>query len=119
MVQTIDMEAIRKLTRAQRMALIAKIWDTLAEEDDADLPISKAVLDEMERRAAEFDADPSIGIPHEEMMKRLRSGTSTARDVRESSNAILDEMERRSAELDVDPTKAVPHEEMMKRLRRI
>jgi putative addiction module component (TIGR02574 family) len=71
MVQTIDMEAIRKLSRAQRVALIAKIWDTLAEED-ADIPISDAVLDEMERRVAEYDADPSIGIPHEEMMRRLR-----------------------------------------------
>lgn len=73
MVQTIDMEAIRKLTRAQRMALIAKIWDTLAEEADADLPISKAALAEMERRSAELDADPSLAVSHEEMMKRLRS----------------------------------------------
>lgn len=70
MAQAIDMEAIRKLTPAQRIALIEQIWDTLAEEDA--VPVSKAVLDEMERRLAKFDADPSSGIPHDEMMRRLR-----------------------------------------------
>jgi putative addiction module component (TIGR02574 family) len=72
MPPTIDMDAIRKLSHAERLALIAKIWDTLAEED-ANIPISDAVMDEMERRAAEMDANPSMGISHDEMMKRLRS----------------------------------------------
>lgn len=70
MAQAIDMEAIRKLTPAQRIALIEQIWDTLAEENA--VPVSKAVLDEMERRLAKFDADPSKGISHDEMMRRLR-----------------------------------------------
>lgn len=71
MAQTIDIEAIRKLTVAERVALIDRIRETLI-DDDA-LPLPDALLDEMERRAAELDADPSKAIPHEEMMKRLRS----------------------------------------------
>jgi putative addiction module component (TIGR02574 family) len=69
MAQTIDMNEIRKLSVAERYALMARIWDTLAEDDEVRIP--DRVLDEMERRAAEFDADPSIGISHEEMMRRL------------------------------------------------
>jgi putative addiction module component (TIGR02574 family) len=71
MAQTIDIEAIRKLTVAERVALIDRIRETLI-DDDA-LPLPDALLDEMERRAAELDADPSKAIPHEEMMKRLRA----------------------------------------------
>ncbi|MCA8917961.1 MAG: addiction module protein [Planctomycetes bacterium] len=71
MAQTIDIDAIRKLSTTERLALIARIWDTLAEDDD--VPVSQGVLDEMDRRAAELDADPSSGIPYAEMMKRLRS----------------------------------------------
>lgn len=71
MAQTIDMEAIRKLSHAERLALMMQIWETLVDDDD--VPISDAVLDEMERRAAELDADPSKAISHDEMMRRLRS----------------------------------------------
>lgn len=70
MAQAIDMEAIRKLTPAQRIALIEQIWDTLAEED-AEVPVSQAAMAEMERRLAELDADPSKAISYDEMMKRL------------------------------------------------
>lgn len=71
MAQTIDMEAIRKLSTTERLALIEQIIETLAE----DAPVPTEVLDEMDRRLAEYDADPSIGVSHDEMMKRLRKLT--------------------------------------------
>lgn len=71
MAQTVDMDAIRKLSHAERIALMMQIWETLVDDDD--VPISDAVLDEMERRAAELDVDPSKAISHDEMMRRLRS----------------------------------------------
>jgi len=72
MAQAIDMEAIRKLTPAQRIALIEQIWDTLAEED-AEVPVSEAAMAEMERRAKELRENPESGVSHDEVVKWLRS----------------------------------------------
>ncbi len=71
MAQAIDMEAIRKLTPAQRIALIEQIWDTLAEED-AEVPVSEAAMAEMERRARELASDPSKAASQDEVKRRLR-----------------------------------------------
>lgn len=72
MAQTIDMDAIRKLTPAQRIALIEQIWDTLAEEN-AEMPVSETAKAEMERRAQELRDNPESGIGHEEVVQWLRS----------------------------------------------
>ncbi|MCG3182652.1 MAG: hypothetical protein ICCCNLDF_00716 [Planctomycetes bacterium] len=72
MAQTIDMDAIRKLTPAQRIALIEQIWDTLAEEN-AEMPVSETAKAEMERRAKELRENPESGLDHEEVVQWLRS----------------------------------------------
>lgn len=72
MAQTIDMDAIRKLTPAQRIALIEQIWDTLAEEN-AEMPVSETAKAEMERRAKELRDNPESGLDHEEVVQWLRS----------------------------------------------
>lgn len=72
MAQTIDMDAIRKLTPAQRIALIEQIWDTLAEEN-AEMPVSETAKAEMERRAQELRENPESGLDHEEVVQWLRS----------------------------------------------
>lgn len=71
MTQVVDMDAVRKLSYAERIALIEQIVATII-EDDVDCSVSEEVFAEMERRAAELDKDPSIAIPHDEMMERLR-----------------------------------------------
>jgi putative addiction module component (TIGR02574 family) len=78
MVQTIDMEAIRKLSRAQRWRLIVQIWDTLA-EDNLELPLTDKTKSEIERRVKEIQDNPDAGVSHEDMLKWLRSRTDAPR----------------------------------------
>lgn len=62
------------LTPDERRELAAR----LLEVDDAaeDPPLSDAMRAELDRRVAEFDANPAIGIPwevvYEESLKRVR-----------------------------------------------
>jgi len=72
MATTITIEAIRKLSHAERIALIARIWDTLAEED-ADIPVSDEALSEARRRVQELKDDPSKGMSLEETKAWLRT----------------------------------------------
>lgn len=71
MPQTIDMDAIRKLSRSERMALITRIWDTLAEED-AEIPLSEAAKAEICRRVQELKDNPAAGKSHEETLQWLK-----------------------------------------------
>ncbi|MBZ0138102.1 MAG: addiction module protein [Planctomycetes bacterium] len=72
MPQTIGIDAIRKLSNAEPLALIDSIWESLYEED-ANIPISKAAMAEMERRAKELRENPESGLSHDEVIKWLRS----------------------------------------------
>jgi putative addiction module component (TIGR02574 family) len=60
------------LTPAERRELAARLLEADTADDP---PLSEAQLAEFQRRSAEMDADPSIGIPWEEVyaatMKRL------------------------------------------------
>lgn len=72
MQQSIDQQALRKLSVEERLKLIEAIWDSLAEED-ADLPIDQEVLAEMRRRSQWARDNPDKLISHDEMKARLRS----------------------------------------------
>lgn len=72
MAQTIDMEAIRKLSPAERMALINQIWDTIA-DDDREVEVSAPAMAEMNRRLEEMKQDPSKSRSLEEVKRFLRS----------------------------------------------
>ncbi len=67
-----DMDAIRKLSVSERLALVEEIWDSISEEP-ASVPVSEAQLAEARRRLAEHDVDPATAIPWDEAEKRLRS----------------------------------------------
>jgi putative addiction module component (TIGR02574 family) len=71
MPQTIDIEAIRKLSVEQRLKLLDAIWETLV-DDDADIPVDPAVLAEMRRRGQWARENPDKLISHDEMKARLR-----------------------------------------------
>ena len=59
------------MTVPQRLDLIAKIWDSIPETDQA-LDVPEWHLKELERRIAAADADPSGVVPWEEAKSRLR-----------------------------------------------
>jgi putative addiction module component (TIGR02574 family) len=72
MTPTIDMDAIRKLSVADRLKLIDAIWETLADQD-ADIPVSDEVLTEMRRRVQELKDNPDSGMSLEEAREFLRN----------------------------------------------
>ena len=68
----LDLDAIRKLSVAERLALVEDIWDTIAHDPEA-VPVSDAQIAEARRRLAEHDANPASAVPWEEAESRLRS----------------------------------------------
>ena len=69
----LDMDAIRKLTVAERLALVEEIWESISENPEA-VPVSEAQLDEARHRLEVHDADPSTAISWSEVKKELGSG---------------------------------------------
>ncbi len=66
----------RSLSVDERLQLVGDIWDSIAEEAHATpevLPLSDAQKAELDRRLAEYDANPSTGIPMDEAMARIRA----------------------------------------------
>jgi putative addiction module component (TIGR02574 family) len=60
---------IRGLTAEERLALLGELWDSLAPED---IPLNEAQRTELDRRLDEFEADRDLGIPWEEVLRRIR-----------------------------------------------
>lgn len=66
----------RGLSVADRLQLVGDIWDSIAEEANCApdiLPLTDEQKVELERRVAEYDADPSTGVPMDEVLGRIRS----------------------------------------------
>jgi putative addiction module component (TIGR02574 family) len=70
----LDMEAIRKLSVSERLALLEEIWESIS-DDPTSVPVSEAQLAEARRRLAEHDADPTTAVPWDEAEERLRAQT--------------------------------------------
>ena len=52
-------EEIARLSRDERLALIAALWDSL---EDEDVPLTSAQKGELERRLAMLDGDTAEGV---------------------------------------------------------
>lgn len=67
---------ISSLTPQEKLDLIGELWDSF---DESDLPLTDALREELDRRAAEVDADIQagrpLGVPWAEVMRRLKSGS--------------------------------------------
>ena len=57
---------IDELTPAEKLELIGELWDSL---EAADVPLTQAQMEEIDRRMALADAEP--GAPWEEVLARL------------------------------------------------
>jgi putative addiction module component (TIGR02574 family) len=61
-----------KLTPAERIQLAQDLWDSIPEESE--LPtLSEEQKQELERRLAAHDQDPSSAVSHEEVRARLQA----------------------------------------------
>lgn len=59
---------IAKLSIAERLALIADLWDSVADED---LPLTQVQRDELDRRLSTFDADAAQAVSWETVKAEL------------------------------------------------
>jgi putative addiction module component (TIGR02574 family) len=67
------MEAIdiASLTPEQRLRLMEQIWDSLATTPDA-IPVPSAQREELSRRLDELDQVGPVGIPWDEVLRKVR-----------------------------------------------
>jgi len=69
----ISVAEILELPIAERIRLVELIWDSIAAVPEA-LPISDELKVDLDRRLAEFEADPESGSPWEEVRTRILQG---------------------------------------------
>ena len=72
-IQELEAEA-RKLSAAERAELAEAIWNSIADEANADpniLPLSDEQRAELDRRLADYHAHPETSVPWEEVKARL------------------------------------------------
>jgi putative addiction module component (TIGR02574 family) len=62
-----------KLSVSERIQLVEDIWDSIAAEELNTVELSQAQMAELHRRVAEHRADPSTGVPWEQVRSKLFS----------------------------------------------
>ena len=70
MSPTLKSLGIDRLTPQERLKLIGDIWDSLTPSDQSE--ITQSHKDELDRRLAAADADPSPGLPWQEVLTELQ-----------------------------------------------
>ncbi|HEX8740091.1 MAG TPA: addiction module protein [Casimicrobiaceae bacterium] len=65
---TLTHDDIVRLSTAERLRLIADLWDSI---ESADMPVSAAERDELLRRLESFDRDRPAGIAWEDLKTEL------------------------------------------------
>ncbi|HVO45261.1 MAG TPA: addiction module protein [Steroidobacteraceae bacterium] len=68
MTMPLTRDEIARLTAAERLALIAQLWDSL---DDAQLPVDPAQRDELARRLDSFEQDRTEAVTWEQLKAEL------------------------------------------------
>jgi putative addiction module component (TIGR02574 family) len=63
-------EQALQLPPEEKLELIGDLWDSL---DEADVPLTPEQIKELDRRLAEYERDPTRGIPLGEFLARLES----------------------------------------------
>ena len=61
---------IGKLPVDEQVVLVQRIWDNIA-QTESPLALSDVQKAELDRRSAELDADPEIGVPWEDAKRSL------------------------------------------------
>jgi putative addiction module component (TIGR02574 family) len=67
------LEDLRKLPIDERIQLVEDLWDSIAEDSlEQDCAISPELAAELDRRLAEYEADPGSALPWEIVRDRIR-----------------------------------------------
>jgi putative addiction module component (TIGR02574 family) len=67
-----ELEHLRKLPIAEKLRVVEELWDDIGQSDES-FPLPPWHRGEVERRAAELDADPSMALTREELWRRVDS----------------------------------------------
>lgn len=62
---------INQLSRDERLDLIQELWESLA-PTQYELALTDAQRNELDRRLDEMDADNTLGIPWDQVLKQIR-----------------------------------------------
>jgi putative addiction module component (TIGR02574 family) len=73
MSSTMQDLGIDRMSAEDRLRLIEEIWDSLSPADQGEIPESHR--EELDRRLAAANAEPSAGAPWEEVRARLQGGS--------------------------------------------
>jgi putative addiction module component (TIGR02574 family) len=71
MSPTLKSLGIDQLSVAQRILLVEEIWDSIVEEGE-EIPLTDAQKQDLQRRLANYEANPKAGSSWEEVKARLR-----------------------------------------------
>jgi len=71
MNHTADIAALFELPVEERIELVHALWDSIADEGPT-LPVSDALIEELHRRKALFDANPESGLTWEDVKRMAR-----------------------------------------------
>lgn len=63
---------IQKLTPAERLELVEELWNSLCDQPDA-VPLTDAQRAELDRRLDDLEREGSVGIPWDEVVRRIRN----------------------------------------------
>lgn len=69
-MKSLPVAELLELPVAERIRLVEILWDSVAAVPDA-VPISEELKVELNRRLAEFEADPEAGSPWDEVRRRI------------------------------------------------
>ena len=64
-------EQLFKLSAAERLELVEELWDSIGDRDVA-LSLTDEQREDLERRLAEADADPTGGSSWDDVSERIR-----------------------------------------------
>ena len=72
--RTLDLRKLRRLPVAERLKAVEELWDSIADEKpELAVPLTPALVAELESRLSEHGADPSSAIPWEQVRDELLS----------------------------------------------
>ncbi|MEX0725464.1 MAG: addiction module protein [Planctomycetaceae bacterium] len=67
---SIDTDQLRALPAAEKIRIIEMLWDDLGDAATP-IPLPDWIEEEAIRRIKEMDNDPSIGLDHDEVWRRI------------------------------------------------
>jgi putative addiction module component (TIGR02574 family) len=65
-----EVEHLRKLPIAEKLRVVEELWDDIGQSDES-FPLPAWHRAEVDRRAADLDADPAMAIDRDELWRRV------------------------------------------------